>query len=197
MANGYEQTYYLMRKSLAGLDFAGRAQDLGLSPPEGGTQRLTFLGHDYWVDETGVYPEGSDNTSFNTRSVIIYYLTYGGKGEASYDFRTMHSFSHGLFEGDSSSSKWGTAYKGPRLSLEFFEAAAKRIGAEFMQKKNGAHSYLLFPFPKVPALLTYNEGDDEFPDDMVIKFGTNALNFLPFETLAVLHGLIVRSLTRD
>ena len=195
MTSNYAHAYNLMRGSLPACDFSGSARELGLSPPEDGTLRLKFLGSDYYVDKTGVYPEGDDDASYNTRTVIIYYLTHGGKGEASYDFRTIRSFAHGLFNGDHS-GKWGGTHKaGLEVSLAVFEAAVKRMGAELMQSKNGAHSYLLFAFPKIPALITYNEGDEEFPADIVIKFGTNALNFLPFETLAVLHGLIEHNLT--
>lgn len=195
MATGYEQTYHLMRQSLSGCDFAGRALELGLSPPENGALQLTFLGRDYRVDAMGVYPEGESESvsSYNSRTVIIYYLTYGGRGEPSYDFRSIRSFSQGLFDGDRGG--WGGKHRFEnRLTPDLFDTAAKRIGAQPMQVKNGAHSYLLYAFPKVPALVTYTEGDEEFPDDISVKFGTNALNFLPFETLAVLHGLIERSL---
>jgi hypothetical protein len=42
----------------------------------------------------------------------------------------------------------------------------------------------------MPVKLTFSAGDEEFPAALDIKFGKNAVQILPFETLAVLNSLI-------
>ena len=192
MASGYERNYHNMKRHLADCDFAARAAELGLAAPVDGVLRLEFLGRAYRIDASEVTPEtddGGGDAAFNARTVLIWYLTHGGTGEPGYDFRAIRSFAHGLFDGDR-----GIAWsRGGDFGLtrERVEAAALRVGARFLHEKNGAWSYLLYALPKIPALITFNEGDDEFPAAVSVKFGSNALNFLPFETLAVLHGLVM------
>jgi hypothetical protein len=183
-----------MRVKLQKCDLAAVAPGLGLMPPESGSLRFDFLGRRCRVDDTGVYVERGDEMSVNGKTVIVYYLTYGGSGFPRYDFRFLKAFASGLFDGSS-----GLAHVSGQSVTTYarFADAATRIGAQIMRESgDGSHTWLLSALPKVPALLTFLDGDDEFSPQLQVKFDVTATDFLPFETLAVLGGLIEGELLR-
>jgi hypothetical protein len=148
-------------------------------------RELRFLGRMWRVDRAGVEQLSGPPAHTNCRSVLVWYFTYGGQGEPSYTFTPLHSFSHGIFRGND----WETGGCAT-LTLDEFREASARIGADFLRRERYGEAWLLHALPKLPVLLTYTEADDEFPAALDIKYGANATTFLPFETLAVLNGLI-------
>jgi hypothetical protein len=145
---------------------------------------LDFLGRTWRVERGGVEQLSGAPAHINCKSVLVWYFTFGGQGEPSYEFVLLSHFSYGIFREQIS--------PGVSLTLPEFQETARRLGAGFMQKTRYGESWLWFVLPKVPVLLTYSEADEEFPSLLDVKFGSNATTFLPFETLAVLHGLIIR-----
>jgi hypothetical protein len=177
-----------MRRRLADCDFAAVAPQLGLAAPENGVLHIDFLGRRWSVDASGVNQEGGGAAHVNGKTVIVYYLTHGGSGFPRYDFQSLRAFAFGLFDG----SRGVTAAERSAIT-EYapFVDIAKRLGAEFVRETaSGSHTWMLYAFPKVPVLLTFIEDDDEFPAELQLKFDVTATDFLPFETLAVLNGLI-------
>ncbi|MDR0862524.1 MAG: DUF3786 domain-containing protein [Oscillospiraceae bacterium] len=186
--NGYEKTYETMRLRLADRDLSAAATALGLSAPIDGVLNLDFLGRQWRVDRLGVTQVGGNAASVNCKTVIVYYLTHGGGGFPQYDFVFLKSFASGLFDGSDGVT---SAERGRLTDYARFVAIARRLNAEFLRETaNGSHTWLFYAFPKVPVQLTFIEGDDEFPAQTQIKFDVTATTFLPFETLAVLNGLI-------
>jgi hypothetical protein len=188
--NNYEKNYEHIRSWLADCDFAEAAPRLGLSPAIDGTIKLTALGREFSVNRDGVFQLCGEPSDVNLKSVIIWYLTYGGQGEPAVEFGSSSSFSGGMFGARSSDYNSYEWQKHAGLTLRQFRAVAKRIGAEFVRSERYGEVWRLFLFPKVTLLLEYSEADDEFPATIDIKASANALTFLPFETLAVAHGLI-------
>jgi hypothetical protein len=142
------------------------------------------------VDYEGVTQLDGEAANVNLKSVIIWYLTYGGQGKPSFEFTPLSSFSSGIFGSKSADFGSFAWRKHAGLTPEKFRAAAKRIGTEFVRSERYGEAHLLYLFPKVPVLLTYSEADEEFPAVIDTKFSMNAPIFLPFETLAVAQGLI-------
>jgi hypothetical protein len=107
----------------------------------------------------------------------------------SYDFALLNYFSHGIFTGHTAWEK-SRASGLSELTPEAFRACCEHIGAQLLRSERYGESRLLFAFPELPLLITFTEGDDEFPSSLDIKLGKNCERILPFETLAVLTTLI-------
>ncbi|MDR1590187.1 MAG: DUF3786 domain-containing protein [Oscillospiraceae bacterium] len=148
-----------------------------------GSREVSFLGRRFRVTSEDVEQLSGKPAHVNYKGVLVWYFTYGGEGEPSFEFTSLQSFSHGIFRG----SDWEPSVT---ADLAEFREISAGIGAELLRKERYGEARLLFALPKVPVLLTYSEADDEYPAVLDIKFGKNADTFLPFETLAVLHGLI-------
>jgi hypothetical protein len=187
--DNYEKAYQSLLPWLAGID---------------GALDLDFLGRRFRVSSLGVEQLSGAPSHVNAKSVIIWYVAretlieemspipkYGGGDEPSYEFRPLSDFSFGIFSGH------GTAWQDARnsrigsLGLEDFRRHAERIGAKTLRPERYGESRLLHAFPELAVMLTFSEADDEFPADINVKFGSNATRILPFETLAVLQGLIL------
>jgi hypothetical protein len=186
----HERVYENIRPWLRDCDLTAAAARLGFAPPDGGAVRVLLLGREFLVANDGVTQISGAPCHVNFKSVLIWYFTFGGSGEPSYEFAALHSFSHGIFGGQSSdfSSHDWRGYAG--LTPDAFAETSARIGAELFRRERYGESRLLHVLPKIPALLTFSEADEEFAAQINIKFGSNSTSFLPFETLAVLSGLI-------
>ncbi|MDR1573858.1 MAG: DUF3786 domain-containing protein [Clostridiales Family XIII bacterium] len=148
-------------------------------------REIQFLGRLWRVDQGGVDRLSGPPAHVNCKSVLVWYFTFGGQGEPSYEFVPLHGFSHGIFR----ENDWETGACAT-LTLDGFRAVSARLGADFLRRARYGEAWLLRALPKLPALLTYSEADEEFPATLDIKYGANATTFLPFESLAVLNGLI-------
>ncbi|MDR0818096.1 MAG: DUF3786 domain-containing protein [Oscillospiraceae bacterium] len=195
--SNYDRVYETIRAWLSECDFSEAASRLGFEPPNDGVLTFASMGRGWRVDKDGVTQISGSGTHVNFRSVIIWYLTFKGSKwtpairEAD-EFAPLPSFSSGIFgqrSADFQSFEW-RRHSG--LTYGEFRSAAERIGAKLTRSERYGEVRRLDVFPKVPALLTYSEEDDEFPAQVDVKFRADALTFLPFETLAVLHGLIER-----
>ncbi|MDR3310413.1 MAG: DUF3786 domain-containing protein [Oscillospiraceae bacterium] len=187
----HEKVYEELRLRLADCDLAEAAPRAGLVFSDGAVGVRT-LGRELRVTNSGVELVSGPPCSVNLKSVLVWYLTFGGAGDASYEFVPVHSFSHGIFGSQSpdfSSHGW-RGYAG--LTPERFAAVSGRIGAELVRRERYGESRLLVPLPKLPVLLTFSEADDEFAAQIDLKVGKNATDFLPFETLCVMCGLVTR-----
>jgi len=160
---------------------------------------VTFLGRAFSVTKDDVVQLSGDPIHVNAKGVLVWYYTYGGADNPelypSYDFVLLYTFSHGIFS-DQSAWRQNAVKAQSDLTIETVRSAAKRIGADFYRKEKYGESYLLLALPKVPVLITFTEGDDEFEPQLTVKFSSNATEILPFETLAILMGLIEREFIR-
>jgi len=188
--SNYDKAYESIRPWLADCDFAKAAKQLGLAAPADGSLTLAVLGRRFCADRNGVTQLDGPAAHINLSSVIIWYLTFGGTGQPTYKFAPLSSFSQGIFGAQSADFSAPAWQEHAGLTLERFQSVCQRIRAEPQGIIRHGERRLLMLFPKVPVLLTYNEPDEEFSAVLDIKFDTAALTFLPFETLAVAHGLI-------
>ena len=219
--NGYEKTYEVLVPRLSGCDFERAAADLGLMYKDG-IVHVDFLLRHYTIDETGVHEIESTNETYeranetksttdsdsdvNRKSVLIYYLTWGGRGEPAYQFKLFHSFSHGIFSGGATETNWMSASLRRILSeggdgATRFEETMNVFGATQKPVTGGATSIWSYQvLPKIPVEIYYYEADEEFPCEVKVMYDSTALNFVPFETLGVLgsclHNEIKRTLLR-
>jgi hypothetical protein len=213
MPSGYELTYYNLIPRLADCDFATVAPLLGLSVTHDGKIPIRFLRREYLIDHDGVVDEsggGNSDGDFNRKSVLIYYLTSGGRGEPYHQFKLLHHFSDGVFSGDRGNTNWmsnplrkvfseavdpATPLRSAQddvQGVKRFAATMQALGAEEQETKAGATSVWSYRLlPKMPIEIYFYEEDEEFPCETKIMYDGTALNFVPFETLAVLNGCLV------
>jgi hypothetical protein len=141
------------------------------------------------------------DSDVNRKSVLIYYLTSGGRGEPVYQFKLLHNFAQGIFSGGGGAD-WMSAplrktfSEGADGPDRFFRAMAV-LGASPVAAKASATSvwsYLLLP--KMPVEIYFYKADEEFACDVKVMYDSTALHFVPLETLAVLHGCLLNEIKR-
>ncbi|MDR3090384.1 MAG: DUF3786 domain-containing protein [Desulfobulbaceae bacterium] len=198
---GYEKNYDYLVTLLLEADFTAAAA-LGFTETGADTARISFLRRDYQMTRHGVDDlGGAGKEHINCRGALIYYLTHGGaaaREEPAGEFQLLHQFSSGVFSGGGKDLNWMARsltkiFGGPpAIGLAFFRQAMTILGAvEVTARANADASFLYALLPKLPVEIDYYAADDEFPCEVKFLFDRRALDFLPFETLAVAAGCLV------
>lgn len=78
------------------------------------------------------------------------------------------------------------------LNLEAFERACNLAGGKEVMVGNA--SFIFQALPRVPLMVTYWPGDEDFPSSCKILFDESARHYLPIDACAVLGGLLARKL---
>lgn len=79
------------------------------------------------------------------------------------------------------------------LDLEAFEQVCSLAGGKVAGI--GDSSFIFQALPRVPLLVTYWLGDEDFPSSSKILFDGSACHYLPVDACAVLGGMLARKLT--
>jgi hypothetical protein len=174
---------------------------LGFSETSADSARIVFLRRDYRLGRHGVDDlDGEGKAHINCRGVLIYYLIHGGEhgGEPVGEFQLLHQFSSGVFTGGGKDLNWMARsltkiFGGKReTGLAAFRRVMAVLGAmETAAKASADASFSYRLLPKLPVQIDYYAADDEFPCEVKFLFDRHALNFLPFETLAVAGGCLI------
>lgn len=89
------------------------------------------------------------------------------------------------YSGDEIAKKFG-------LNLEDFEKACNLAGGKEVRVGNA--SFIFQALPRIPLMVTYWLGDEEFPSSCKILFDESAFHYLPVDACAVLGGMLARKL---
>ena len=100
------------------------------------------------------------------------------------DGRTYNTAFQG-YSGDEIARKFG-------LNLEDFEKACNLVGGREVMVGNA--SFIFQALPRVPLMVTYWIGDEDFPSSCKILFDGSACHYLPIDACAVLDGMLARKL---
>ncbi|MDR1050914.1 MAG: DUF3786 domain-containing protein [Deltaproteobacteria bacterium] len=199
--SGYEKIYDWVVESLAGVDLAANAGPLGLKAHPSGGVVVPMFGREYLVDSGGARPLDGQHASYNHLSLAAHYARSSGRSEPSYNFVKLNSMS-GILAGGSFGSFNRDAISKP-LSRRFgedlpaLEEAVEKIGGRPDPSSSGpVHGYLFEAFPRVPLKLVFEEGDDEFDPDFMILYDRSGLDYMEFEALAFLGGVLLQELVR-
>jgi len=200
MKTGHEKNYDYLITLLPAADFS-KAAALGFSETGADSARIAFLRRDYRLGRRGVDDLGGEGKAhINCRGVLIYYLIHGGEhgGEATGEFQLLHQFSSGVFTGGGKDLNWmarslAKIFGGEReAGLAAFRRAMAVLGAtETAARASADASFFYRLLPKLPAQIDYYAADDEFPCEVKFLFDRWALDFLPFETLAVAGACLI------
>lgn len=199
--SGYESIYQWVTEKLPGFDLAGNAGPLGLNDNGDGSVTVNFFNRPYIVEASGVRPADGGPAGINHLSLAAHYAMSSGRGEPSLEFVPL-----GLLSGAVSGS-WSSygreAVTAPLVrrfgdDLAGLESAIARLGGRPEGRSpSGGWSWLLFPVPKVPLRLIYHEADDEFEAEFRILYDRRGKDFMEFEALAFMGGILVGDLCRE
>lgn len=82
-----------------------------------------------------------------------------------------------------------------RLEVEAFRSACERIGG--MAALTGDAAYIFHALPRLPLLVNYWCGDDDFPSSCKILFDSSVSHYLPTDVCAILGSMLTRKLVKN
>ncbi|HEY5730970.1 MAG TPA: DUF3786 domain-containing protein [Anaerolineales bacterium] len=80
------------------------------------------------------------------------------------------------------------------LDLERFEFVCLKAGGESVDIGNA--SFIFQALPRVPMMLTYWLGDEDFPSSCKVLFDESASHYLPIDACAILGNMLTKKLLR-
>ena len=78
------------------------------------------------------------------------------------------------------------------LALEKFKFACEKVGGQLVEV--GDASFVFQALPRVPLMVTYWLGDEDFPSSCKILFDSSATHYLPIDGCAILGSILTRML---
>ena len=199
--SGYEKIYEWVAEELPGFDLAANAKHLGLKATEDGAVIVPLLSRSYRVDHAGAKPVDGGEAHFNRLSLAAHYAMSLGRGEPAMDFVKLAVLSGALRGSWSSFNKDAITAPLVRRFGEDFEAlkqAVLRLGGEpDVSDANLGHAWIIYALPKIPLRLVYQPADEEFEAEFTILYDRKGIEFMQFEALAFLGGLLVKDLLGD
>jgi hypothetical protein len=79
------------------------------------------------------------------------------------------------------------------LDLDTFTSACSKAGGNFVEI--GSASFIFQALPRVPLMVTYWLGDEDFPSSCKILFDESASHYLPIDACAILGSMLTRKIT--
>jgi hypothetical protein len=79
------------------------------------------------------------------------------------------------------------------FNLEAFKSACLKAGGKPIEL--GSASFTFQALPRVPLMLTYWLGDEDFPSSCKVLFDESACHYLPIDACAVLGSMLIRKLS--
>jgi hypothetical protein len=78
------------------------------------------------------------------------------------------------------------------FNLDEFKATCSKIGGEPVDI--GSASFIFQSLPRVPLMLTYWLGDEDFPSSCKVLFDESASHYLPIDACAILGSMLTRKI---
>ena len=81
------------------------------------------------------------------------------------------------------------------LEVEAFKAACKKSGG--VAALIGDAAYIFYALPRLPLLVNYWCGDEDFPSSCKILFDSSVSHYLPTDVCAILGSMLTRKLVKN
>jgi hypothetical protein len=81
------------------------------------------------------------------------------------------------------------------LKLDSFKSACHAAGGQ--QVEMGSASFIFQALPRVPVMLTYWLGDEDFPSSCKVLFDSSACHYLPIDVCAILGSMLTQKLVHS
>ncbi len=158
---------------------------------------VRFWGRPYRITWPDVTVRGMDGEScpLPTETALLQYLFLADGAPLQEEWVSLRNLPHGAFYEQAFQGYSGRPLaKSFHGDLEGFRAAAESIGGEPLDMGNAAFRF--WAFPRVPIVVVYWSGGEEFPDDAQVLFDKSAGHYQPVEMLAHLGGMLCERLVR-
>jgi hypothetical protein len=184
----FEETYKAYLSRIGAIDLAGAAAALGAAM-EDGRAVIPLFNRTYRVSKEGIAREDGQRPQLSTCVILSKYLLLCPAAEPA---RTAWAAYRDFKDSGPLAAYWANDVEGAIV-----EAFAGRITAlgKAAEKLGGCAPDEDFPYdtcyrfealPKVPMLMLFNDGDDEFPAKGTVLFQASAEEYLDGECLAML-----------
>jgi hypothetical protein len=148
-----------------------------------------------WPELTGYDSVAKPLTDFQLAFIFHHLLTadgmpVSGKWVSFADLPDgrMYSTAFQDYSGDEAVKTFG-------MDLNAFRAACRSAGGQ--PAGLASASFTFQPLPRVPLLITYWLGDEDFPSSCKILFDESASHYLPIDACAILGSMLVRKLVHS
>jgi hypothetical protein len=81
------------------------------------------------------------------------------------------------------------------LGLETFKSSCEKAGGQSVEV--GDASFIFQALPRLPLMVTYWLGDDDFPSSCKILFDSSATHYLPIDGCAILGNMLTRMILKE
>jgi hypothetical protein len=139
------------------------------------------------------YEEAGEAVSVMNQALLLYYFNTADGAPLSGQWMSFSELPDGRFYNQAFQG-----YTGGQLARTFqndqqsFEHAAQEANGS--QRAFGAVSYAFQALPRVPILVVYWQGDEDFPASFQVLFDASASHYLPTDAYAILGSTITRRL---
>ena len=162
-----------------------------------GEFRFAFWGHGYQITcpDFIAREEGEKPCSPWMQSLFLHYLLTADGTPLAHRWISLREVEGGRFYFQAFQG-----YSGDKLIKYFgndicgFRQAAERAGGE--RRDLGDAAYAFWALPRVPLVVIYWLGDEEFPPTAQVLFDASADHYLPVDVLAVLGGQLCDMIIR-
>src|SRR4030043_460060 len=184
----FEETYQNYLTQVAGIDFASRAEILGIEIRDR-EAFIPLMEKIYRVSPKGVFDPSGQEPNHALSILLCRYLLLCPEREpkgdhwVTYkDFRDAAPFVGGFV---TNTEKALVKYFSNRL--EALKKACQKLGGRPVDLELSYHIVSRFDvLPKIPILLLFNDEDEEFPAQGSLLFQKKAAGYLDMECLAIL-----------
>jgi len=161
--------------------------------PERGELHLPFWEHTCilrWPGLTGCSDKNDPLPDFQMAMLLYYLVTADGTSLtghwvsfASLPDGRMYNAAFQGYSGDEIARTFG-------LDLDGFITACEKAGGKSIDVGNA--SFIFHVLPHVPLMLTYWQGDEDFPSSCKVLFDESASHYLPIDACAILGSSLTR-----
>jgi hypothetical protein len=128
-------------------------------------------------------------------ALLLYYLT------TSDGFPLTHSWvSFGDLPGGRTYNQAFQGYTGNEISKVFgldlvaFKSACEKAAGEFIALGDAAYCFQVLP--RIPVLVVYHLGDEDFPSTCKILFDSSATHYVPIDACAVMGSMLAQKIIK-
>jgi len=143
-----------------------------------------------WPELTGCDDKDDPLPDFQLAMLLYYLVTADGTPLTGHwvsfadlpDGRMYNAAFQG-YSGDEIAKAFG-------LDLDGFITACEKVGSRSIEV--GSASFIFQALPHVPMMLTYWQGDEDFPSSCKVLFDESAGHYLPIDACAILGSMLTR-----